>query len=97
MKIFVDEQKKKTMQDYVKTATIHINSQDCGGESVYLEVDYFQNSDGDVYHNTRFVNHCYGTHVSTISYYGVSLNQIQKCIEEAMLVSREIENNFNED
>ena len=93
MKIFVDEQKKKTMQDYVKTASIQINPQDCGGESVYLEVDYFKNSDGFVFHNTCFVNHCYGTHVSTIAYYGVDLKQIQEAIEKAQVISEEIKNN----
>lgn len=86
IKVYTDKNKIE-MKGYIKTVRFNLTPDSPGGEEVSLEVDYFKNEDGDIFHNISFENHCYGSHESKISYYSLGLDALAEAIGEAQKIS----------
>lgn len=95
---FVENKKPEIKEkEYIKTVHACLNPQDNGGETVSLEVDYFDNGDvkrpgvTTIYTNIHLTSHCYGVHSTKQSLWGISLDQLHEAVSYMLEVEKRLE------
>lgn len=69
--------------DFIKGYLVTLNPNDNGGEAISLGVDIYNNGDADQNHlfNLTLIASCYGTSLSKITMWGVSLDDLEDAIK----------------
>jgi hypothetical protein len=79
-------------KEYIKTVSVALDGNG-GGEAVILEVDFFHNGDKEnaVFTNISISNHCYGSHVSKISYFSLGIESFLEAFQHMAEIAKTIE------
>jgi len=70
---------KNEDRDYQHTLSSCLNPQDNGGEAILLQVDVFNNGEGD-YSYTKLNTHCYGTSQVEV-FLGVGIDELKEAVD----------------